>query len=807
MKKILYPFVFIFVSTLSFSQPLARKYWNGFRITPITDSIKKLTNTKDKGLVYINKIMPQGSAAAAKLIDNDILLSVNGITITKRADLVSDKLSTLKEGEDITYTIIRNGKELSLKAKAKGREKENSAELDYEYASVNYDNGKLGAIYSFPKNKPTKLPAVLFVQGYTCADVVDLDDKQPYRRLCDDISKNGFVVMRVEKPGMGNSINTPACDNIDYNQEFKAFENALIQLKKHPNVDTNNIFIWGHSLGGIIAPGLTAKHQWVKGTAVYGTLQRIWGEYILNMTRLQGMGFGTDPIELEKHVRAARIILHETHVNKKSMALLVKEQPDLASYLKEDFSWDGSTEKMYTRSLSYFQSLDDVNTVLNWSKTSCKVLAFYGEADLEALNPEGAKEIEHIVNTYHPGNGKYYFMPQTDHVFAKVGTIEDGYKAKAKPNYYDIMLQNYNSDIAKVTVGWMQHVINPNINLDKSIKKNLNPYQWEKLNTEKYKGKQDDIFFSDVNNGWYGNGDGKIYKTTNSGKTWNVCYDKKGFFVRCLGFIDSLHGFAGNVGTDYFPGVTDTTCMLETMDGGKNWKEVTNIKGPYPKGLCAIDVYKKMFINAGKPAYKTTLRAAGRVGSPAFMMTSFDEGKTWMSEDMSKHTKMIFDINVGFICGGTDADTEKSHALIIKTTDGGKTWKKVYESNRPFELTWKCSFPTDKVGYVTLQSYNPDASTNQRYIIKTQDGGDTWQELPFVKDITVREFGVGFIDENTGFVGTTTGGYQTTDGGKNWAKTDFGLYTNKFRLLNTLTGKRVIAIGSELFTLDVETKK
>jgi photosystem II stability/assembly factor-like uncharacterized protein len=131
------------------------------------------------------------------------------------------------------------------------------------------------------------------------------------------------------------------------------------------------------------------------------------------------------------------------------------------------------------------------------------------------------------------------------------------------------------------------------------------------------------------------------------------------------------------------------------------------------KGICAIEIVKKAFINAGKLDYKTTIYAAGRVGSPAFLLKSEDSGATWQSIDMSSYCRMILDVKFfdeknGVISAGSDAAVEKSTALILTTSDGGKTWTKRYQSNRAYELTWKSSFSTRKVGYVTLQNYNPD---------------------------------------------------------------------------------------------------
>jgi photosystem II stability/assembly factor-like uncharacterized protein/dienelactone hydrolase len=807
MRNLIILLALVFCSTQAFSQALPRKYWNGARVISVNDSIAKIKQCKATG-VLITQVVDGGTAQAAKLLSEDVITAVNGITINSREDLSAGQLSTIMDGDNVQYSIIRNGRAMQLSAVAKGRAKETTSGITYEYTSVNYEQGKLGAIISTPQNSKGKLPTILFVQGYTCADMVDIPASHPYKRLCDELTLKGYKVMRVEKPGMGASANTPRCDAIDYPQELKAFDNALKFLKKQNGVDEQNVFVWGHSLGGIIAPKLAIDNPWVKGVMVYGTLAQIWGEYYEKMIREQSKGFGEDPIKIEQRVRAGRDILYLTHVQKKSIAEVAKKFPNLVPHLKEDFGWDGKSEKFSTRSLKYFQTLDEVNTMENWAKVPCKVLCMNGEADIEVLDSVGAKDIVHTVNFYHPNNGIYYNVKQTDHSFAKVGSLADGYIAKSKADYYEIMTSSYNPELGLVSDAWMRSTIDSKLNFNAEVKRSLNPYEWTKQKTDAYRGKQDDIYFTDEQHGWYGNGSGKVYRTTDGGTTWNKVLDKPGFYVRCLAFIDSMHGFVGNVGTDYFPDVTDTTCMLETFDGGITWKEVTNIKGPYPKGLCAIDIYSKLFINAGKPGYKRTIRAAGRVGSPAFMMTSTDNGKTWQSEDMSAHTQMIFDVKfiseqVGFICGGTSAETEKSNALILKTTDGGKTWKKVYTSNRPFELTWKCSFANEKVGFVTIQSYNPDEKITERYVAKTTDGGDTWKEIKLANEFAVRQFGVLFADENLGWVGTTVGGFQTTDGGKNWIKTDFGKYTNKFRIYNTAKGKRAVAIGSEVWHLDL----
>ena len=334
-------------------------------------------------------------------------------------------------------------------------------------------------------------------------------------------------------------------------------------------------------------------------------------------------------------------------------------------------------------------------------------------------------------------------------------------------------------------------------------------YQWAKLETEDYRGKQDDIFFINEQQGWYVNGAGKIYHTTDGGNVWNKQLEKTGTFFRCIAFADSLIGFAGTVGTDYFPNVTDTIPLYKTIDGGKNWTPCP-YKGNYVKGLCAIDIVKEQYVNHGEIGYKIHIFAAGRVGSPANLLVSHDGGNTFTSKDMSAYGSMLFDIkmfnkNEGFACSASSDDMEKTHARMIHTTNGGESWETVYESNRPFEISWKCFFPTKEIGYATLQSYNEDTTLTAQRIIKTTNGGKTWDEIIFCNDYGARPFGVGFVDEKVGYVGTMNSGYQTLDGGENWSKIDLGKACNKIRIQKNKNGKVYgYAIGVNAFKLSSE---
>jgi len=329
---------------------------------------------------------------------------------------------------------------------------------------------------------------------------------------------------------------------------------------------------------------------------------------------------------------------------------------------------------------------------------------------------------------------------------------------------------------------------------------------WAKLPTEAYPGKRDDISFVDPARGWYGTGKGDLFRTTDGGASWAKVASKPGTFIRALGFVDANTGFIGNVGTDYYPGVTDTTPLYRTDDGGVTWTPA-DLGGKTIVGVCAIDVLKVQRIYQGKLEPRTIVHAAGRVGGPAGLLRSTDGGKSWSVSDLSAQAGMILDIKffdeqTGLIFAASGRDAASAEGLILRTEDAGKNWAPVYRSGRKPELIWKASFANARVGYATVQSY--DAARAQQLIVKTVDGGKSWTELPMVMEAKARQFGIGFVDEERGWVGTAVGGYETRDGGKTFSAAPIARAANKFRVVADGRKQHIFAIGTEVQRLTID---
>ena len=130
---------------------------------------------------------------------------------------------------------------------------------------------------------------------------------------------------------------------------------------------------------------------------------------------------------------------------------------------------------------------------------------------------------------------------------------------------------------------------------------------------------------------------------------------------------------------------------------------------------------------------------------------------------------------LGWACG--------FNSKIIKTTDGGKTWKgtKIHNVNLQLETI---QFLNEKVGYVSgpgaFSDDKDNAMHNAGVLFKTIDGGQTWFDItPSIREgfFYVPLWGINFYDENNGLMmggedcvdnGTSIFFMRTTNGGGSW---------------------------------------
>ena len=746
------------------------------------------------GPVVIESVLPGSPAAKAGLEGGCTLESLNGTTIGSR-EALRDAMQRVKSGDTVRLAVKQCDGPVRTVAVTTEAASETLVGSSVTYGSVRVPAGyRLRTIVTEPKESPLgkdgKLPAFLYVSGIIC-DTIDRPTMPdaPDTRIVHAMADAGFVTMRVDKPGVGDS-EGPPCSEIDLQTELAGYAAALKQLAAMPGVDPARVYVFGHSMGGVLAPYL-ANEVPVRGTIVYGTLARTWFEYQLeNVRRQAAMQPGISEADVTEAVLAEARSSSMILVEKKTLGDVWERWPELRQPPQGTML---DATHMSTRSMPFFHQLQDLNLARAWQESTGAVLAVYGEYDWVTSEADHRKIVD-IVNARTKEAGTLLLRPGADHAFTTHPNMSSS-RALMGGGEFD-------RGLPEEILRWIASIEGRPAEVP-AQGRSARLGAWERLPTEPYPGKQDDVFFVNERSGWYGNGAGKLFRTQDGGDTWTKVWEKPGTFVRCLAFVDEQVGVLGNIGPGYFPGVTDPVPVYRTEDGGATWMPVMAIEGAPVVGLCAFDVVQVPFINAGKLDRRPRIVGVGRVGGPAAYIWSDDLGKSWKQGKLPEAAAMAFDVKFldekrGFVASATSADVSSANALIIRTSDGGATWEEAYRSSRPFETTWKFSFPDETTGYCTIQSYDPDPDASVRFVAKTIDGGDRWEEVELTRDHAVREFGIAFLDADTGWVGAVPQGFVTTDGGITWQDADIGNAVNKIRLLKSDSGVTGFAIGTEV---------
>lgn len=446
MKKYFLILVAFIIIADANAQHIRRKANMGLKVAELNDSIANALGLKEKQGILITEVLPSFTGEKMLLKKNDVILKINSaITLTSKDFL--NAVKKIRENDTVAMLVSRGKKQMLLSGIAIAKAKETSDAYDVIYDEVKWKDGYLRVIINKPKTEGEH-KAILFIPGYMCYSLDNIG-KHPYGQLVDKLSKKGYVVMRVEKPGEGDNTNTPDCSEIGFNTECDAFAKGFEKLKTYDYVDTSNIFIFGHSMGAKEAPVLAAKYQ-PKGIILCGTTSVSWFEYIIAMFRFQNIITGVDYVENEKIVKEITPLLFKLLIEKQTPSKLAKNK-QYDSLLTAWMEYDGG-EHVWARNYKFWQELQDVDQPTLLKNFNGYVLAVRGSGDFEAFSTEEHQEIADVVNKYHPDHGTFKLIPNMDHAFAKSNTPEESYKNGQTQGYY---YNNFNDAIIDEVDTWI----------------------------------------------------------------------------------------------------------------------------------------------------------------------------------------------------------------------------------------------------------------------------------------------------------------------------------------------------------------
>ena len=145
----------------------------------------------------------------------------------------------------------------------------------------------LKGIITLPDNLSQPVPAVVFVHGSGSSNMNEKVYKlTPFKDLAVGLAQKGIASIRYDKRSYVHGLKMVKENNITVRQE--TIEDAVLAadlLKKHPNIAPKNVFIAGHSIGGMLAPRIDAEGGDFRGLILLAGSPRKLEDIMLYQTR------------------------------------------------------------------------------------------------------------------------------------------------------------------------------------------------------------------------------------------------------------------------------------------------------------------------------------------------------------------------------------------------------------------------------------------------------------------------------------------------------------------------------------------
>ena len=242
-----------------------------------------------------------------------------------------------------------------------------------------------------------------------------------------------------------------------------------------------------------------------------------------------------------------------------------------------------------------------------------------------------------------------------------------------------------------------------------------------------------------------GGSGGTLLRTTDAGKTWTVQKFHNLVDIRSISFTDSLRGW-----------LIDGEHIYRTSNGGERWDEEhvdADMSTFYFLDIACFDSTIYLFLEPRTAVLWELINAKSLV------LKSTDGGKTWKQLEQEIKGKMLcayfLNENIGYMVTDETVSISEGYTYFYKTSDGGATWSKSVSPGYPGPRH-SIFFLNEKLGF--LGKY------------KTTDGGVSWgnvfnnllSQSDYVDDIF-------FTDSLHGWAVSGTKILQTMDCGLSWA--------------------------------------
>lgn len=349
--------------------------------------------------------------------------------------------------------------ELSKEVGEPLRPQEPKGAILYDEEEVKYSNLAAGVTLAgtltLPRSgKPS--PAVLLIAGSGPNDRNEtIFGHKPFLVLADHLTKQGLVVLRVDKRGVGQSTGNY---DISTSEDFAADALTGVEyLKTRKEVDAKQIGLIGHSEGGLIAPMVAVQSNDVAfivlmaGTGVTGE-EIIYAQQAL-ISRAMGATEEQISHQLDLQKKVLSVIKNEPNLDEaekllraiiaKQLTNLPKEEQQIAADAME-----AQIKRCNSKWFRYYLTYDPTTSL---KKIKIPVLAINGELDSQVPPKQNLPLIAKTLEETGNQNYRIIEFPKLNHLFqtSETGSILE--YGKIEETIAPVVLETLSSWILETT--------------------------------------------------------------------------------------------------------------------------------------------------------------------------------------------------------------------------------------------------------------------------------------------------------------------------------------------------------------------
>ena len=385
--------------------------------------------------VLVVEVHPGSSAEATGIAVGDRILTIDDEAVDAAAQC-QRRVKELAAGAPLAVEVVRGSERLCVRGTTRAWPTESFPGSTLILDHVGAPGRRQRVFLTRPEGQGP-FPTVMLLRGFSCRSCeFPFAPNTPLRLLVAAWARAGYCTFRVEKPGVADSEGPPCPDN-DFSAELAGARAGLEYLRSCEVVDRERIAMFGHSVGGMIAP-LLAAEQRVAGIGTIGTSADRFSE-CASASRRRQLVLGRAPIgDLTAQEDLQQLIVHQ----RLSLEEALRRRPELAPVVPRLLPGG----RLFGRTLTYSRELDAAPLAEAWTALDAEVAVFHAEYDYVCIREEAARIVA-LVNERGCGRARLIDLPGAGHLLFAHASLQAAFD--------DPEVGSTDCGIVEATLAWL----------------------------------------------------------------------------------------------------------------------------------------------------------------------------------------------------------------------------------------------------------------------------------------------------------------------------------------------------------------